>query len=107
VIGLDIGGTFTDVIAYENGEIVATKVPTNPSAIETSVLEGAKAIGVETKKVFNHSTTVGLNAVITRRLPKVAFLATLGHRDVLDMGRVWRPLEALTDPNWRRSFGDA
>jgi len=107
VIGLDIGGTFTDVIAIEGGEIVATKVPTNPSAIEKSVLEGAKAIGVENKSTFNHSTTVGLNAVITRRLPKVAFLTTLGHRDILDMGRVWRPLEALTDPNWRRSFGDA
>lgn len=107
MIGLDIGGTFTDVIAIEGGEIVATKVPTNPSAIEKSVLEGAKAIGVENKSTFNHSTTVGLNAVITRRLPKVAFLTTLGHRDILDMGRVWRPLEALTDPNWRRSFGDA
>jgi N-methylhydantoinase A len=107
VIGLDIGGTFTDVIAIEGGEIIATKVPTNPSAIEKSVLEGAKAIGVENKSTFNHSTTVGLNAVITRRLPKIAFLTTLGHRDILDMGRVWRPLEALTDPNWRRSFGDA
>ncbi len=107
MIGLDIGGTFTDVIAFKDGEILATKVPTNPSAIETSVLEGAKAIGVENKSTFNHSTTVGLNAVITRRLPKVAFLTTLGHRDILDMGRVWRPLEALTDPNWRRSFGDS
>lgn len=107
MIGLDIGGTFTDVIAIEGDRIVAIKVPTNPSAIETSVIAGCKAIGVENKSTFNHSTTVGLNAIITRKLPKIAFLSTQGHRDILDMGRVWRPAEALTDPHWRRSFGDS
>ena len=44
---------------------------------------------------------------MTRRLPKIAFLTTEGHRDILDIGRTWRPLEALTDPHWRRPFGDA
>ena len=50
---------------------------------------------------------MGLNAVITRRLPKIGFLTTEGHRDMLDRGRVWRPLDGQTDPRWRRSFGDA
>ena len=50
---------------------------------------------------------MGLNAVITRRLPKIGFLTTEGHRDMLDRGRVWRPMDAQTDPSWRRSFGDA
>ena len=72
-----------------------------------SVLEGAAALGVERAGVFNHASTHGLNAVITRRLPKIAFLATEGHRDILDMGRVWRPANAIFDPHWRRSFGDA
>ena len=62
---------------------------------------------MEGATVFNHASTVGLNAIITRRLPKIGFLTTEGHRDILDLGRTWRPLEALTDPGWRRSFGDA
>lgn len=57
--------------------------------------------------MFNHASTHGLNAVITRKLPKIGFLATDGHRDILDMGRVWRPADAILDPGWRRSFGDA
>jgi N-methylhydantoinase A len=50
---------------------------------------------------------MGLNAVIERRLPKIGFLATDGFRDILDRGTVHRPLEAQTDPSWRRPFGDA
>jgi N-methylhydantoinase A len=50
---------------------------------------------------------MGLNAVITRSLPKIGFLTTEGHRDMLAMGRVWRPLDAQTDASWRRTFGDA
>ena len=64
-------------------------------------------LGVDDARVFNHASTHGLNAVITRRLPKIGFLTTEGHRDMLDMGRVWRPAEAILDPSWRRSFGDA
>jgi N-methylhydantoinase A len=95
------------VAVEEDGRISVTKVPTDPSATEKSVLEGARVLGAENRKLFSHASTVGLNAVITRRLPKIGFLTTFGHRDILDMGRTWRPLEALTDPNWRRSFGDA
>lgn len=107
MLGVDVGGTFTDVVAVKDGQIVTTKVPTERVNTELSVLEGAKAVGVEGSNVFNHASTVGLNAIITRRLPKIAFLTTEGHRDILDIGRTWRPLEALTDANWRRPFGDA
>lgn len=107
MLGVDVGGTFTDVVAVKDGEIITTKVPTDQVNTELSVLEGARQVGVEGAPVFNHASTVGLNAIITRRLPKIAFLTTEGHRDILDFGRTWRPLEALTDANWRRSFGDA
>jgi N-methylhydantoinase A len=107
MLGVDVGGTFTDVVGIEDGKIKVTKVPTDPHETERSVLEGARTVGAEGQDLFNHASTVGLNAVITRNLPKIAFLTTLGHRDILDMGRTWRPLEALTDPNWRRPFGDA
>jgi len=107
LIGVDVGGTFTDVVAVEGNRIRAMKVPTDPHASERSVLAGAAELDVGQADIFNLSTTAGLNAVITRRLPKVAFLTTIGHRDILDRGRIWRPLEALTDPSWRRQFSDS
>ncbi|MBX5448726.1 hydantoinase/oxoprolinase family protein [Thermogemmatispora sp.] len=107
MLAVDVGGTFTDVVALTDHTIKVTKVPTNTLETERSVLEGARLLDVARKPIFNHASTVGLNAIITRRLPKVAFLTTLGHRDILDMGRTWRPLDALTDPGWRRPFGDA
>jgi N-methylhydantoinase A len=107
MLGVDVGGTFTDVVSFRDGRITTTKVPTEVVNTERSVVAGARELGVEGAAVFNHASTVGLNAVITRRLPKIGFLTTLGHRDILDMGRTWRPLDALTDPSWRRPFGDA
>src|ERR1700730_7226639 len=107
MLAVDVGGTFTDVVAIEDHTIKVTKVPTNPLNAEESVIAGAVALGVTGATVFNHASTAGLKALITQAPPKIAFLTTLGHRDMLDMGRTWRPLEALTDPSWRRPFGDA
>jgi N-methylhydantoinase A len=107
VVAVDVGGTFTDVVAIADGQVLTSKVPTIPSSSDVSVLAGAADVGVELASVFNLASTAGLNAVITRHLPKVAVLTTAGHRDVLDAGRIGRPIEALTDPGWRRGFGDA
>ncbi len=107
MIAVDVGGTFTDVVAVREGRIETAKVSTSYTSTFEPVLEGARLLNVTDAAVFNHASTHGLNAVITRRLPKVAFLTTEGHRDILDIGRVWRPSESLLDPNWRRSFGDA
>jgi len=107
IIAVDVGGTFTDVVAVEDGRITTAKVATIPSSSDKSVLAGARALGVSDAAIFNLASTAGLNAVLTRRLPKVGFLITEGHRDVLDRGSLVRPLEAITDPTWRRNFGDA
>lgn len=107
MIGVDVGGTFTDVVSFQNGVITTAKVPTDVEETYNSVLAGADELDLAAASHFNHASTHGLNAVITRRLPKVAFLTTQGHRDILDGGRVWRPWEALTDASWRRPFGDA
>ncbi|WP_025778243.1 hydantoinase/oxoprolinase family protein [Brevibacterium sp. VCM10] len=107
MIAVDVGGTFTDVVGWKDGKILTTKVSTEYGDVAAPVLTGAERLGVKESTVFNHASTHGLNAVITRKLPKIGFLATEGHRDILDMGRVWRPSEAILDPGWRRSFGDA
>ncbi len=107
MLAVDVGGTFTDVIGVRDGKIEAIKVPSRRDEPEQSVLAGAEALGATDRSVFNHASTVGLNAVITRNLPKIGFLTTYGHRDMLDFARSWRPIEALTDPGWRRPFGDA
>jgi N-methylhydantoinase A len=107
MIGVDVGGTFTDVVAVRDGRLTVTKVPSAPTAPAAAVIEGARRVGVEGSTVFNHASTMGLNAVITRRLPKVAFLTTEGFRDLLDRGTLRCPLDGQTDPSWRRPFGDA
>ena len=93
MLGVDAGGTFTDVVSVREGRIEVTKVPSSRTDPAAPVVEGARRLGVEGQTVFNHASTMGLNAVITRRLPKVAFLTTEGHRDMLAAGRVWRPLD--------------
>ncbi|WP_293780134.1 hydantoinase/oxoprolinase family protein [uncultured Aeromicrobium sp.] len=107
MIGVDVGGTFTDVVSVENGMITTAKVATDVRTTEKGVLAGAAEVQVENATTFNHASTHGLNAIITRNLPKIAFLATEGHRDILDMGRTWRPVDGLMNPQWRRSYGDA
>ena len=93
MLGVDVGGTFTDVVAIRDGRIQVTKVPSDRDRPAAAVVEGARQLGVEGSAVFNHASTMGINAVITRRLPKIAFLTTQGFRDMLDRGRVWRPLD--------------
>ena len=107
MFGVDVGGTFTDVVVVRDGRVAVTTVPSVPDDPQRAVVEGARRLGVADGALFNHASTKGLNAILTRRLPKVAFITTDGHRDMLDAGRTWRPFDGQLDPKWRRSFGDA
>ncbi len=107
LFSVDVGGTFTDVVMVRDGEIHVTKVPSNAEAAHLPVIEGARRLGVQDAVVFNHASTKGLNAVLTRSLPKIGFLTTQGHRDMLDAGRCMRPMDNQTDARWHRPFGDA
>ena len=80
VLGVDVGGTFTDVVAVRDGRIEVTKVPSEREPTRRRrCVEGARAARRwQARPVFNHASTMGLNAVITRALPKVAFLTTDG-----------------------------
>ena len=92
-IGVDIGGTFTDLIYYDQstGETVEGKVPTVPHAPEEGVIHAVKTHVPEAiireAAYFLHGTTVGLNALLERRGAEVGLLATQGFRDVLEIRR--------------------
>jgi N-methylhydantoinase A len=92
-IGVDVGGTFTDLILYDgrSGEVLVAKEPTIPGAPEAGVASATRS-GVpqqelEVADYFLHGTTVGLNALLERRGAKVGLLATKGFRDVLELRR--------------------
>ncbi|MCM2252679.1 MAG: hydantoinase/oxoprolinase family protein [Ramlibacter sp.] len=107
LMGVDVGGTFTDVVLVRDGVVQVTKVPSVVGNPERAVLEGARRLGASDATIFNHASTKGLNAVLTRNLPKIGFLTTEGHRDLLDAGRGWRPWDVQLNPRWHRPFGDA
>ncbi len=61
MFAVDVGGTFTDVVALQDGRIRTAKISTDYQAIYAPVLEGAALLGVEGSGVFNHASTRGLN----------------------------------------------
>ncbi|MDR3069737.1 MAG: hydantoinase/oxoprolinase family protein, partial [Propionibacteriaceae bacterium] len=93
-IAIDVGGTFTDVVRLEpdSGTIHFDKVPTTPSAPTEGVLNAFTKAGVRLDEVatFNHGTTLGLNALLTRTGAKLAIVTTKGFRDVYLLGRTDR-----------------
>ena len=90
-VGVDIGGTFTDV-ALEHGDGLHTaKVLTDYAQPERAILQGiekaAKDAGVALQEIVQviHGTTLVTNALIERRGAKLAFITTEGFRDVIEM----------------------
>lgn len=59
MIGFDVGGTFTDVVAVQDGAIKTVKVPTDVRETERGVLRGAAEIGASQSQIFNHASTHG------------------------------------------------
>jgi N-methylhydantoinase A len=96
-IGVDVGGTFTDLIFYddESGEVRVGKVPTTPASpdegVRAAVGAALTADLVRASKYFLHGTTVGLNSLLTRTGAVVGLLATEGFRDILEVRRGDRP----------------
>ena len=107
MLGVDVGGTFTDVVCVRDGAITVTKVASDASDPAAPVVEGARRLGTAGTRCSTTPARWGSTRSSRGRLPKVAFLTTEGHRDMLDRGRMWRPPAAQTDMSWRRSFSDA
>ncbi len=97
-IGVDIGGTFTDLVVYDDrsGQVTVEKVPTTASAPEVGCVDALRGVAIgpgvlESCEYFLHGTTVGLNALLERRGARVGLLCTEGLRDALEIRRGARP----------------
>jgi N-methylhydantoinase A len=94
VVGTDIGGTFTDVIAInmETGEQRLGKVSSTPPTFFDGVINGLRRAGIDGSEVFSfrHGATVSTNAILERKGVRTALITTEGFRDVLGGGRAER-----------------
>jgi N-methylhydantoinase A len=105
LLGVDVGGTFTDAVLFDGTALHTAKAPTTPADQSRGVLRaidevveraGASAAAVER---FAHGMTVGTNALLTESGARTALVATAGFEDLLDIGRQNRPsLYRLCDP---------
>lgn len=95
LIGVDIGGTNTDLIFVdqETGRFITAKVPTTASNQAEGLIEGIQALGIGLDEVdlLIHGTTVATNAAIERKGARCGLITTLGFRDVLELRRRDRP----------------
>lgn len=107
-IGVDIGGTFTDLVLFgDGGETFFTKVPSTPAKPEEAVLTGIRQItetaGLPVSAVAEvvHGTTVGSNTLLQKVGAKTGLITTKGFRDVLEIGRVRTP--TMFDLSWEKA----
>ena len=92
-LGVDVGGTFTDLVSLAGGRIETTKVPSTPHDQADGVMRAARAASVDAASVtaLAHGMTIATNALLERRGARTALVTTAGFRDVLEIGRQNRP----------------
>ena len=96
VVGVDVGGTFTDVVLLVDGELTTAKVPSSDEQSEgvlQGLLRACKRAEIEPSAIesFSHAMTVSVNALLEQRGAKTALVTTEGFADVLAIGRQDRP----------------
>jgi N-methylhydantoinase A len=108
-VGVDSGGTFTDVVAVDGAqEVRAYKLPSRPAAPWEPVLDGARQVaGDAAVEELSHSTTVATNALLEHAGGPVALVTTAGFEDVLEIGRQARPKLYALHPVLRAPLVDA
>jgi N-methylhydantoinase A len=102
VLGVDVGGTFTDAVVLEEGRVTTAKVLTAPRQ-EESVLAAARAAGALSVERFAHGTTIATNALLERKGARTAFVTTAGFEHLLHLRRqtraqLYRPCAAWPEP---------
>jgi N-methylhydantoinase A len=107
IVGADVGGTFTDLVAVQGRDFWVAKVPSTPDDPSLAVIQGLRrlceSMGIPAAQLSRllHGTTVATNALLERRGAVTALCTTSGFRDVLEIGRQARP--RLFDLDARRS----
>ena len=114
LLGVDVGGTFTDAVLLAGGELRTAKVPTSAGRQEESVVDAAEAVGALDADVdrFTHGTTIATNALLERKGARTALVTTAGFEHVLHLRRqprahLYRLCEAHPEPlvPLERSYG--
>jgi N-methylhydantoinase A len=92
-IGVDVGGTFTDLVVLVDGELRVAKVPSTTADQSEGVMAAIATTGVDPAEVgaVAHGTTVATNALLERRGARTALVTTDGFRDVIEIARQTRP----------------
>lgn len=106
IVGIDVGGTFTDLYFSGNAERPhqILKVPSTPHDPSVGLLHALQAAGLTPDELdaILHGTTIATNAIIERRGARCALITTRGFRDILELGRRDRPqmygLEGVHEP---------
>jgi N-methylhydantoinase A len=94
-VGVDIGGTFTDLVLNDKGQLKIHKLLSSPHNPAESMLKGLDIItpgGIPALTQVAHGSTVATNAILERKGAKIALITTQGFRDVLFIGRQNRPV---------------
>jgi N-methylhydantoinase A len=107
VVGIDVGGTFTDVTIFDRvtGKTAAFKALSSRAEPETGIIDALKRSGVSLADIDHivHGTTVATNALLERRAARVALITTEGFRDTIELGRTTRMTpNTLYDPYFVR-----
>ena len=93
-LGVDVGGTFTDAVLWDSktGEIRTSKAATTPHDVSEGVISAIDELTTAYNEidVIVHGTTVGINTMLQKKLPKVGMLVTKGFRDLLDIQRIYK-----------------
>lgn len=116
-VGVDVGGTYTDLVIIDAGRILTRKIPSTPADPSQAVLQGVKEAQIELANVslFAHGTTIATNAVIQRKGARTGLLTTFGFRDVLQIRRTtrgklydfqWDPPHELVSRELRREVNE-
>ena len=97
LLGIDVGGTFTDAVLFDGRALHTAKAPTTPEDQSRAVLAAVELAleraGADPERIeaFAHGMTVGTNALLEERGARTALVATQGFTDLLDIGRQNRP----------------
>jgi N-methylhydantoinase A len=92
LVGVDTGGTFTDLVLFQEGEQRVFKVLSTPHDPSRAILDGLSQLdALKNLRVLVHGSTVATNAVLERKGVSTGLITTAGFRDVLEIGRQTRP----------------